>query len=93
MSPRPIGTEIEIYYPPSPYTTRPCFTIWKYRIAGHLDTTNGPGETLDPVSKREFPITTMMFWMGKMMPVPPAECLPFLDAGWKALYEHATQRS
>lgn len=86
MTLRPIGTEIEIFFPPSPHCSAQRFTIWKYRIKAHAETNQGPMETLDPISKREFAPTLYAFWMGRLTPVPPRECLPFLDAGWHALF-------
>lgn len=84
---RPVGSEIEFCFPPSPNTTSPCFTIWKYRISAHSPTNEGMRETLEPIDKRQFVPTTYVVWLGRWMPVPPPECLPFLDEGWRALFE------
>lgn len=90
---RPIGSEIEIFFAPMRNCTRPVFTVWKYRIKGHSKTSNGDAEELEPIDKREWPIRAMVPWMGKYTPVPPRECLPFLDAGWHALFENYAKAS
>jgi hypothetical protein len=84
---RPIGTEIEYCFPPNPRTTNPKWVIWKYRIKGHAETSGGPCETLDPIDMREFAPSLYVHWMGELKPVPPRECLPFLDEGWHLLFE------
>lgn len=87
----PVGSDYYYCNPPSRNSSKAVFTLWRYKVAGYSRVRVGhDGDialTLEPIDKWQFPATRWKWWLGEWRPVPPAECLPYLDDVWRALAE------
>lgn len=89
---RPIGAEFNwVSYPYLSLTTDPAtFMIIRYRVVAHSPKVDGTvAERVEPVDIKKFSSHEYRWWCGQLLPVPPADALPYLDAGWKALHREA----
>jgi hypothetical protein len=91
---RPIGSLMEIVYPPSKHSSDLSFTKWTYRIKAHsLVATNFAyaefAETLDPIEEEKWRPSTMI-WLGDSYQwVPPHKWLEIMGGAWVNVYNAA----
>lgn len=83
---RPIGTEFDLGFPPSPHEGRQYFRIIRYKVVGYGTPTT---ETIEPVRISDFPVKEWVYWFGQFRPVPPLEILPLLDNDWTGVFKKA----
>lgn len=93
---RPVDTTFDLAFVPSMTSTDSSWHVWTYRVAAHVEVSDGAGgvrttESLEPLRLQRYPSLAYMRWCGSYMPVPPSEVLPLLDAGWQALAAHAAK--
>jgi hypothetical protein len=93
---RPVGSIVEIVYPPSLNSSGVAFTKWTYRIKAHSLVANNfayaeYAETLDPIEDENWQ-PTIALWLGDSYQwVPPSKWLEIMGQPWKNV--HAAAKS